>query len=255
MQKLADLSTTGDPSCPEGPMWPREGTLCGCWWAMREVELSTALCMQATFLGGPDCGQSASPAAEAETSCCEDVRHTSVWRPPRKGRGSRRTGDKIGICSRGVAWCGGSGSRHSSSCVETGQGGEEGFAVGRTDHTVRGFLDQSRLEALKAQQQQFVAAPPPPLDTESELRQLRETVAQLKGQLLKPAATSVFAGGKISFQIAWKKCRSGLEDVKPISTRHWLLGGQTRSRESATSCARQHNSGNEKYLLQFCHPW
>ena len=57
MQKLADLSITGDPLCPEGPMWPREGTLCGCWWAMREVELSTAWCMQITFLGGPDCGR------------------------------------------------------------------------------------------------------------------------------------------------------------------------------------------------------
>ena len=37
MQKLASI--TGDPLCPEGPMWPRESTLCGCWWAMREVEM------------------------------------------------------------------------------------------------------------------------------------------------------------------------------------------------------------------------
>ena len=57
MQKLADLSITGDPLCPEGPMRTREGTLCGCWWAMREVELSTARCMQVTFLGGPGCGR------------------------------------------------------------------------------------------------------------------------------------------------------------------------------------------------------
>ena len=57
MQKLTDLSIAGDPLCPEGPMWPREGTLCGCWWAMREVELSTARCMQVTFLGGPGCGR------------------------------------------------------------------------------------------------------------------------------------------------------------------------------------------------------
>ena len=57
MKKLADLTIASDPLCPEGPMWPREGTLCGCWWAMREVELSTARCMQVTFLGGPGCGR------------------------------------------------------------------------------------------------------------------------------------------------------------------------------------------------------
>ena len=50
---------------------------------------------QATFLGGPDCGQSASPAAEAETSCCEHVRHTSVWRPPSEGRGSEERVTKL----------------------------------------------------------------------------------------------------------------------------------------------------------------
>ena len=113
---------------------------------------------------------------------------------------------KLESALEGVARCGGSGSRHSSSCFNTGQGGQDGFAFGRADHTVREFLVQSpgtsdlvianiqetsqRLEALKVQQQQFVAAPPPPLDTESELRQLRETVAQLTGQLVKPAATS-----------------------------------------------------------------
>ena len=37
-------------------MWPREGALCGCWWAMREVELSTARCLQVTFRSGQGCG-------------------------------------------------------------------------------------------------------------------------------------------------------------------------------------------------------
>ena len=37
MQKLANLTISGDPLCTAGPMWPREGTLCGCWWAMREI--------------------------------------------------------------------------------------------------------------------------------------------------------------------------------------------------------------------------
>ena len=40
-----------------GPIFPREGTLCGAWWAIREVELSTARCMQVTFLGGEGCGR------------------------------------------------------------------------------------------------------------------------------------------------------------------------------------------------------
>ena len=57
MQKLANLTISGDPLCTAGPMWPREGTLCGCWWAMREIELSAARCMQVTFLGGQGCGR------------------------------------------------------------------------------------------------------------------------------------------------------------------------------------------------------
>ena len=57
MQKLANLSISDNPSCADGPMWPREGTLCGCWWAMWEIELSLARCMQVAFLGGPGCGR------------------------------------------------------------------------------------------------------------------------------------------------------------------------------------------------------
>ena len=57
MQKLADLAVGRDPLCAGGPIFPREGTLCGAWWAMREVELSTARCMQVTFLGGEGCGR------------------------------------------------------------------------------------------------------------------------------------------------------------------------------------------------------
>ena len=57
MQKLANLSISDNPLCADGPMWPREGTLCGCWWAMREIELSVARCMQVAFLGGPGCGR------------------------------------------------------------------------------------------------------------------------------------------------------------------------------------------------------
>ena len=36
-------------------MFAREGILCGFWWAMREVELSTARCMQVEFLMGEGC--------------------------------------------------------------------------------------------------------------------------------------------------------------------------------------------------------
>ena len=86
---------------------------------------------------------------------------------------------------------------------------------------------------------------PPPLDAESELRQLRETVAQLKGQVVKPAATSEGPASK-------RVCRR--EISSPPAWKSWQ-GGQTRSRGSATSCARQHNSGNEKFLLEVCHPW
>ena len=57
MQKLADLAVGRDPLCAGGPIFPREGTLCGAWWAMREVELSTTRCMQVTFLGGEGCGR------------------------------------------------------------------------------------------------------------------------------------------------------------------------------------------------------
>ena len=219
------------------------------------------------------CGtESVSSAAEVETSCCEDVRHTSVWRPPSEGRGSRRTGHKVGICSRGVAWCGGTGSRHSSSCVETGQGGEEGFPVGRADHTVRGFLVQSpdtsdrvgakravvsaniqeaaqRLEALKVQQQQFVAAPPPPFDTESELRQLRETVAQLKGQLIKPAATSE---GPVSKRV----CRR--EEFIPNcmeEMQEWIGGRQADIHEALVAGRPDEVARISDIVCQAAHQW
>ena len=56
LQKLASLQTTGVPLFKGGPRWPREGALCGCWWAMREMELSTARCRQVTFNDGPGCG-------------------------------------------------------------------------------------------------------------------------------------------------------------------------------------------------------
>ena len=46
-----------DPLCSGGPMFTREGTLCGSWWAMRAVELSTARCMQVEFLKGEGCGR------------------------------------------------------------------------------------------------------------------------------------------------------------------------------------------------------
>ena len=56
MQKLADAVVGNEPLCTGGPMFPREGTLCGSWFAMREVELSTARCLQVSFLKGDGCG-------------------------------------------------------------------------------------------------------------------------------------------------------------------------------------------------------
>ena len=56
LQKLAEVPTTQGALCKGGPRWPLEGTLCGCWWAMREMELSTIRCRQVTFKVGPGCG-------------------------------------------------------------------------------------------------------------------------------------------------------------------------------------------------------
>ena len=56
LQKLAEVPTTQGALCKGGPRWPREGTLCGCWWAMREMELSTIRCSQVSFKAGPGCG-------------------------------------------------------------------------------------------------------------------------------------------------------------------------------------------------------
>ena len=56
LRKLASLQTTGAALFKGGPRWPREGALCGCWWAMREMELSSARCKQVTFYDGPGCG-------------------------------------------------------------------------------------------------------------------------------------------------------------------------------------------------------
>ena len=67
-----------DLSCPEGSMFPREGTS-----ALREVELSTARCMQVAFLGGANCGccvfnfgdQARPPSSGQEYAhiCCSTV--------------------------------------------------------------------------------------------------------------------------------------------------------------------------------------
>ena len=53
MQRLAELRITSEQLCP---MSLREGALCGCWWALREVQLSTARCMQVAFRNGRGCG-------------------------------------------------------------------------------------------------------------------------------------------------------------------------------------------------------
>ena len=56
LEKLVGLEVMGGPVYPGGPRWPREGALCGCWWAMREVELATTRCKQVSFVKGPGCG-------------------------------------------------------------------------------------------------------------------------------------------------------------------------------------------------------
>ena len=113
------------------------------------------------------------------------------------------------------------------------------------DHSVRDA--EHRLEALK-QMQQF--SPPPPVD--------REIVAQMKGQLEVPKPAMV--EGQVSKRICRREdyvpnCRSGLQEDRPISTRQCWWGDQTKSRGSATSCVRPHNSGNEKSQLECFHPW
>ena len=69
---------------------------------------------------------------------------------------------------------------------------------------------EQRLEALKIQLQHPAPPPPPFPDAETELRQLRETVAQLKGQLhhTKPAVT-------VEVPISKRQCRRD-EDFVPM---------------------------------------
>ena len=125
--------------------------------------------------------ESASPAAQAKTCCCEDVRHMSVWRHPSEGRGSRRTGDTVGICAR----CRGSGSRPS-------QAREKGFCRWTCrSHSARvSCPEPAHLTELEAKRGRCLCqhsrsctevggmkgattAVCSPLDAESELRQLR----------------------------------------------------------------------------------
>lgn len=56
MAAVAALPDEEAPCVPKGPKWPRDGVLLGCWWAMREVELSTARVCQVSLEGGPGCG-------------------------------------------------------------------------------------------------------------------------------------------------------------------------------------------------------
>ena len=92
---------------------------------------------------------------------------------------------------------------------------------------------ERRLEAMKIQQQS--APPPPPQDADSELRQLRETVAQLKGQLhlTKPAVTLECPSSK-------RQCRR--EDFIPNcleELQEWIRGRQT-DLQDAMAAGRPH---------------
>ena len=56
MKKVAALPDSQAALVAAGPPWPRDGALVGCWWAMREIELSTARCKQVKFFAGLGCG-------------------------------------------------------------------------------------------------------------------------------------------------------------------------------------------------------
>ena len=160
-------------------------------------------------------------------------------------------------------------SRESASCFEACEGGESA-ACGHPDQS-EGFLSRARahmaeldakrttvsaniqdaekrLEALK-EVQKFAR-----LDAETELRQLREKVAQLQGSWKVPSQRwrrdqlpSALAGEKISFP---------MEELQ-----EWIGGRQADLHEAMLSgrpdevarisniMAMQHNSGNEKSQL------
>ena len=88
---------------------------------------------------------------------------------------------------------------------------------------------EQRLEALKIQLQHLAPPPPPFPDAETEVRQLRETVAQLKGQLhhTKPAAT-------VEVPISKRQCRRD-EDFVPMCVeelQEWIAGRQADLHEA-----------------------
>jgi hypothetical protein len=56
LQKIADLPDDERPATKGGQLWPRDGTIVGCWWAMREIELSTTRRRQIQFFEGGGCG-------------------------------------------------------------------------------------------------------------------------------------------------------------------------------------------------------
>ena len=94
MQRSADLFVDVDPLCSGGPMFPHEGRLCGSWCAMREVELSTARCMQVAFLNGEGCGR------------C--VFNLPVTKTDPQALGKKRThsvGGSETLCPVKVPWC------------------------------------------------------------------------------------------------------------------------------------------------------
>ena len=80
---------------------------------------------------------------------------------------------------------------------------------------------EQRLTALKHMQQ---FTPPPPVDTEEELRQLRATIAQMKGQV-EGAAT-------VEGQAPKRICRR--EDFVPmcVEVQEWIAGRQADLNEA-----------------------
>ena len=91
-------------------------------------------------------GKGSSPT-EAECTRCEDVRYAPVPRSISEGDRSTGTGGQVGVCFGSFAWCGGAGSRQSSSRFETDQG-REVDTIGRA--LVRARAHLTELDAKRA---------------------------------------------------------------------------------------------------------
>ena len=154
----------------------------------------------------------------------EDFRHTPFRRSTGEGHSSAGEGGEVGSSIGGSPRCGWPRCRESTRCFEVCEGGES-VACEHPDQRVRGISKkgphthgrvgsniqdaEKRLEAPRLHQSMRKQNS---AKCERRLPNCRGSWKVPSHRWRRDQLPSALAGEKISFPLAWKSCRSGLED-------------------------------------------